>query len=64
MIWGICVRFSILPSTSTVSLSHLNLDLQKSFDVGLFQAGEDADINVSISLKQVKVQNSYVYISK
>lgn len=47
-----------------VTLSHLNLDPQKSFDVGLFQAGEDADTKEPVSLKQVKVQNSYIYISK
>lgn len=64
MIWGISVQFSILPPNSMVTLSHLNLVPQKSFDVGLFQAGEDADTNEPVSLKQVKVQNSYIYISK
>lgn len=47
MIWGTCVQFSILPSSSIVKLSHFHLDPQKGFDVVLVQAvTEDADTNV------------------
>lgn len=50
----LCSILHDLASSSIVKLSHFNLEAQKSFDVGLVQAVEDADTSVHMCLKKVK----------